>query len=220
MGINVEFLVKTTAKITKQHVLEWAYDLASSFESGRFRIVRPENIYDDIPHHCLDIVDEVLQDGEKIYPKNGEIFIRVYLQGRYYNVGYEYGDLPFYINVAEWLESRLPEAEVWYGNDFSGPCIIHFDSLARIELWKHFCNVNHTPYSDYLEEDRFDIINPTCDLCKKKLHKYSWGNQNNFATFSCSGCGLKVETIDNGQSFYFARKTQTSKKIEWPYTKP
>jgi hypothetical protein len=213
MGIDAEMFVKTTIQFTDDEVLDLAYDLASSFGENRFFIKRPGDVFGDESRHCLEIIEEYYQDGPTLKPANGETFIRVYLWGRYYGEGYERGDLPLYINVAEWLESRIPNAEVFYGGDSSGVCAMPFNNEARMKLWKYFCQVNHAPY--YFDKNDDGTKRPVCDLCKKPLHRYGWGR--GFAAFSCSGCSLDIETPNKGETFYHRSKNgkDEDERKEW-----
>ena len=44
----------------------------------------------------------------------------VNLYRNYYYAGYERGDLPLFVGIAEWLEQKLPGCRVFYGEDCSG----------------------------------------------------------------------------------------------------
>lgn len=65
----------------------------------------------------------------------------------YYGVGYERGDLPLLIRIAEWLEVRLPGCQVLYGHDSDGETY-PFDAAARAKLRRYYENVGHRPYAD------------------------------------------------------------------------
>ena len=63
----------------------------------------------------------------------------------YYNVGYERGDLPEFVAVAEWLEQQIAGCRVLYGEDSSGECF-PFDTQIREELMSYYKQVGHEPY--------------------------------------------------------------------------
>ncbi len=67
------------------------------------------------------------------------------MRANYYFVGYERGDAKLIIQVAEWLEEKLPDCKVYYGEDSSGigrP----FGQLARAKLMDYYNKVGHEPY--------------------------------------------------------------------------
>lgn len=197
MGIDAEMFVRTKEQVTKEQVLNWAYEIGSAFGSKRFFGIRPDQGWGD-PRHHLVIIDEYHQDGPSIFPDEGETFIRVYLWTQYYGPEYERGDLPLIINVARWLEEKIPSAEVWYGGDSSGVLAKPFGVAEREGLWKHFIAVGHAPYSDYF--DRTDGVKaPICDMCDKALRCNGWGQ--NWRLFYCSGCGRELETRDGGTTY-------------------
>ncbi len=69
------------------------------------------------------------------------------MRANYYFVGYERGDARLIVQVAEWLEERLPACKVYYGEDSSGigrP----FGQLARAKLMNYYSKVGYEPYSN------------------------------------------------------------------------
>ena len=68
------------------------------------------------------------------------------LWGAVYEWGYERGDLPLFVRVAEWFEKRLPACEVWYGNDCTEESIHFFGRRERECLTKYYEEVGHEPY--------------------------------------------------------------------------
>ena len=56
----------------------------------------------------------------------------VTLQARVYRWGFdERGDILTYCAVAEWLETHIPDAEVWYGGDSSSVLAAPFGETER-----------------------------------------------------------------------------------------
>lgn len=197
MGIDAEMFVRTRARITVDQVRDWAYRLGSTFGAESFWIFKREG---EPVRHCLQIVDEYTQDGPTLKPEKGETFIRVYPATRYYGEGYERGNLPLLIAVAEWLERNIPHAKVWYGGDSSGVEATAFDAKARRHLMRHFCDQGHEPYERAFDSDHGDgIAAPLCKCCWKKMKRYGWGPK--YAAFICNGCGENTLTRDGGQTF-------------------
>jgi hypothetical protein len=130
MGIDACMLIKTRADITPEQLYEWTVDLKDAFDSPF--------------GYSLGIIDEYRQDGPTILPARGETLIEVGMMGRYYGKGYERGDLLAIVGLADWLDRRIPQSEVWYGGD--SVCMELFDAGARQELWEYFCTVGHKPY--------------------------------------------------------------------------
>lgn len=195
MGVDAEMFARTKKKITKGKALSLAYELGSAFGHQRFWIFKDR----ESPRHCLKIVNEFDQDGDTIYPEKGETFIRVYPATRFYGRGYERGDLPFLIMLAEWLELKIPDCEVWYGGDSSGICATRFDREARTELFRYFCEVNHQPYVRGFGDVIGSPNSPSCDLCKVPMIQNGFGG--GYSGFYCSGCGEELESRDGGITF-------------------
>lgn len=183
MGIDAEMFVRTKEPVTQEQVKSWAYHLGSSFGSNRFWIWHEDK------RHCLQIVDEYKQDGDSIYPEPGETFIRVYPATRYYDKGYERGDLPFLIMLAEWLEKIIPGAEVWYGGDSSGYLASKFDEDARGRMFLYFCEVAHHPYHNGYSRIFAKFSVPVCPLCEVPMTSLGGGGDRTF--YECTGCGQK-----------------------------
>ena len=63
--------------------------------------------------------------------------LSVNLYRDYYYVGYERGDLPLFVGIAEWLEQKLPGCRVLYGADTTGDVIL-FDAPVRGVLMAYY----------------------------------------------------------------------------------
>lgn len=202
MGIDAEMFVRTKAKVTPDQARGWAVSAAQAFGHDRFWIFKREKT-DLEKRHCMEIVREYTQDGPTIKPKKGETFIQVYPATRYYGPGYERGDLPFLIMLAEWLEETIPGAEVWYGGDSSGVEAVKFDWDARRTLFKHFCENAHRPYRgafNGLRSSGKDAPKlPFCGFCGVPMNQYGFGKE--YASYGCDGCGGGTETHDGGKTW-------------------
>lgn len=191
MGIDAEMFVRTKEPITKETVLDLAWQLGSSFYCYNFWIEKDG----DHIHHILEIVDFYDQDGPDIHPEPGETFIKVYLTGRYYGEGYERGNLPLYIAIAEWLEHKIPGGEVWYGGDSSGVIARPFDKKYRESLFRHFIENGHRPYtgsfSSLTSNSKYACF---CHFCQKPMLQLGFGP--NYSKFHCYGCDANKEVRD------------------------
>jgi len=181
MGIDAEMFFKTRQAMDAPQVRALSVDLCEAFGPGRFWLFEESN------RHALEPVEVYEQDGPDIEPADGEQFIRVRLATRYYGPDYERGDLPFIIEVAKWIEARIPDAVVYYGGDSSGVCAEPFDTQAREELFTHFAKVGHRPYGGYFDHT---TNRPTCDFCATEMLCTGGGGDREF--YFCQGCGKKV----------------------------
>lgn len=77
---------------------------------------------------------------------DGSIWLDVGLTGSYYGEGYERGDPELFVRLAEWLERRVPNCEVWYGHDIADESIEPLGAAERSALIAYFRRVGHEPY--------------------------------------------------------------------------
>ena len=182
MGIDAEMFVKTKKVHSEDEVLRLAYRICEAFGHKRFLISKDSTFG---PHHALSIIDEYEQDGDTLYPENDEQFIRVHLCTRYYGIGYERGDLPLLISIAEWLEINIP-GEVWYGGDSSGVIAEPFNRNVRDELFRHFAACGHSPYRAGWNSIG-DGGSQYCEFCHHDMDQNGFGK--NYMAFICFGCG-------------------------------
>ena len=199
MGVDAEMFVKVRPPLSDRQVQRLAYELGAAFGPERFWVVREHG------WHSLEAISKYEQDGPTIRPKAGEQFIRVRLGTRYYGEGYERGDLPTILMVAEWLEHRIPQekghpsAEVWYGGDSSGICAKRFDAEARLRLFRYFVKNGHEPYRSYGGDD--GTLSRHCSFCNEPMRRTMWGGGDERGGFSCDGCGLYEVTKDHGRTW-------------------
>lgn len=190
MGVDAEMFVRVKGgNYTREAVKRIAYDLGSAFGPDKFWIFKDCSWADDgSVRHAATLIEKYEQDGPDIEPEDGEQFIQIHPATRYYGEGYERGNLPFLIMLAEWLERRIPGGVVWYGGDSSGVEAEPFDKAAREKLWAHFCAVAHAPYDDVFDNDSHSITmpRPICPICDVKMKRYGWGAK--YGAFNCSGC--------------------------------
>ena len=79
------------------------------------------------------------------------------IRGSYYGVGYERGDLPLFVGIAEWLEQKLPGCRVLYGEDCSGEGF-PFDELLRVALMEYRRNVGYVYFRKDLSREQENEI--------------------------------------------------------------
>lgn len=201
MGIDAKMFVKIRDRqLTDQDIQGWLPRLCGAFGTDSFWI-------DPNRRHALQLVDQVGQDSNEepeILPRPNEQFVQVSLMGRYYGVGYERGDYPFYRNLGEWLEINL-QGEVWYGGDSSGVLFRRFDAEYRDVLWRHFCRVGHDPYLAPIDRMMFEG-NQAIPPCPNRLCSSDgiWvnGGGRTFIGAMCQCCGRWLRTHDNGDNWY------------------
>ena len=81
----------------------------------------------------------------------------VNIRGSYYGVGYERGDLPLFVGIAEWLEQKLPGCRVLYGEDCSGEGY-PFDEPLRAALMEYRRNVGYVYFRKDLSREQEEEI--------------------------------------------------------------
>lgn len=177
MGVDAEMFVRTRETVTDDQLRRWAFELKEGFGDVIWRKSTGSYV-----SHGLERVVEYEQDGPTIKPLAGETFIRVNLFCRYYGPGYERGPATDLIAVGQWLEGKIPGAEVWYGGDSSGRVASVFDKSAREALWQHFLEFGHRPYHQFFGHGK-ELI---CDFCKEPAIEHMWGRGK--VGFSCHGC--------------------------------
>ena len=193
MGVDARMLVKLTAPISDDALVDACYRLAEA--CGKYDMFWLSNDKDlargDIRRALNRVTDE---DGGCYRYGIAELdglWLHVSLWGRYYGPGYERGDLWSYIAIAEWLERNLPGSFVFYGGD-SGETLEPFNRQARERLIAHWAAKGGRPY--YAGEDRGHRawygaehpLRPTCPLCERPATQYGSGGE--FASWTCDGC--------------------------------
>lgn len=216
MGIDAEMFVRVRRAVPDAEVKRLRYRMAEAFGASRFWIFneagkaapveRDEDASFD-NRHCMERVKVYTQDGPDILPEPGETFLRVYPATRYYGDGYERGDLPLLISLAEWLEANTG-GEVWYGGDSGGCCAKVFDHDARAQLFAHFCRHGHQPYRSGWDAltaaDDTKVTGLLCTFCDFAMTRNGWGP--NYQGWDCYGCGMRMESRDNGATFTKAKE--------------
>lgn len=145
------------------------------------------------------------QDGDDVLAAPGEYLLQVSLRTRYYDVGYERGDLLTICAVAEWIEANMQPCDVWYGGDSSGVCIEPFGEPKRRELRRHLFSQQGRDYFNYSGWGGATPPMPKpCGLCvpgEERRQQYGSGMNGKYAAVSCAGCGKNFETHDGGTTW-------------------
>jgi hypothetical protein len=158
--------------------------MCASFGASHFWIDRKSG------RRARSVIEKYEQDGPDILPGKGETFVSVSLWSRYWGPGYERGDLPLILTLAEWLERKFPNGAVWYGGDSSGVCAAPLDSVARAALLDHFASPDGFRYRLGFSLQRGPgAKGQSCEFCGNvPMAEMRWGP--GLVGFICIGCDL------------------------------
>ena len=163
MGVDARMLIKIKGEdnwLSHEDTVYLSYCAGASFGHNQFVIYNdPEHPdwqcraieiiepHDDESYRG-DLVGKVVyfQDAPYIIADPDEQFIRIRPSTSYYGIGYERGDLPFLVVLAQWLERKIPHGELWYGGDSGGFGAYQFTKEYKKELMDHFVEHGHAPY--------------------------------------------------------------------------
>src|SRR3954469_25764452 len=118
MGLDAQMLFRSPRRLRDHELAKLNHDLVRTLYRPlgiRGYVEQLEAV--PIKHTAPD--DTGIGPGENRIPperRAGEWYW-VHLASRYYGIGYEAGEIWGFIGVAEWIEFRIPGAEVWYGAD-------------------------------------------------------------------------------------------------------
>jgi ribosomal protein S27E len=214
MGVDAEMFARTMTPITEDQLKELRWRIGDTFDCAFWIFDDPRNIYpgDTKPYyrHSLELVNMISQDGPDILPKEGETFLKVNLQTRYYGPGYERGNFMLIYSVARWLEKNVPGAEVWYGGDSSGVTHKLFDATAREEMFEYFISNGHEPYNSYFKDSFEKSGTPRCPNkgCIGKTIAYGGGPK--YSSSYCHSCGRTIWTHDGGETWFSGRPSDSA----------
>lgn len=176
MGVDAEMRIQTPDLLSDREILKLSFDIAEAFGRDSFWIDREKK--------RSAISRWVSEDEYDVAPSEGP-FIMPNLWSRYYGIdGYERGDLPFLLAVAEWFEHRIPGCKVFYGGD-TGDGYEPWDKARRAEFFAHFAEVGHKPYSGYFQR-RDPVV--LCDWCEEPMRIHTWGPYGR-RKYLCVHCG-------------------------------
>lgn len=207
MGIDARIFVKAKRQFTDDEVRRLSYEVGLAFGADKF--MRSEGNKNKetgevywLPHHNISRNDKIEQDGPDEIPREGEQILEVHVFTRYYGVGYERGDLPFLISIAEWLDRKVPGGTVLYGGDSSGVCAEPFGPEQREALWDHFASDKGRAYFTHTNPFMQGLPPlPACDLCKVPMPQFGYGPGKLCGSFYCGGCDTRKRTADGGKTY-------------------
>lgn len=133
MPTNAVLVVRLRETPDSGDLNRWRRDLLTDFD--------PDDFYHDGP---LQIVRGPSKGPVPI--DDGSCWLDVGICLNYYAVGYERGDPVHLARLAEWLEQRIPDCEVWYGHDIADESIKPFGPAERNTLLLYFRQVGNEPY--------------------------------------------------------------------------
>lgn len=152
------------------------------------------------------------QDGDPIVSAEGEWLLRVSLWSRWYDKGYERGDLLTICAVAEWCEVNVPNCEVWYGGDSSGVLAKPFPDTVRRDLRRYLYSADGRDYFNrgWTSFNETRVLPPKCALCTPEERRTCAGGGSGGATvfIDCGGCGKRFRTDDAGKTWCVPPKDQ------------
>jgi hypothetical protein len=141
MPTNATLLVRLREGPDSGDLNRWRRDLLTEFD--------PDEFYDDGP---LQIV-RGSYDGP-VAINDGSWWLNVGIRLNYYGEGYERGDPVHLARLAEWLEQRIPDCEVWYGHDIADESIKPFGPAERDALLTYYRQVGNEPYDSKFRHHR------------------------------------------------------------------
>jgi hypothetical protein len=140
------------------------------------------------------------QDGDPIFAKPGEWFLKVNCWSRFYGIGYERGDLLTLCAIAEWCEINIPNCVVWYGGDSSGELAQPWPDSERLKLRYHLYSPKGREYFKYSSRYGQQPKHPSpCGLCIDggSFEQYGSGG-GGYIGVHCASCGKSFESRDHG----------------------
>lgn len=209
MGIDARIYVSTKRQFTDAEIRRLSYDAGLTFGADKFlRSEGSKGINPETgkpywgPHHNIGREEKIEQDGPDWIPPPGTTLLEVHVWTRYYGPGYERGDLPFLVMLAEWLDRKIPGCTVLYGGDSSGVCAEPFGPEQRAAMLDHFASDKGRAYFTHANPFISDLPPlPTCDLCAVPMPQFGYGPGKLCGTFYCGGCGLRKRTSDGSKTF-------------------
>lgn len=204
MGVDPVMWAVLNRRASDAEIRHWSYRLGEAFGPECFWVWRtgePGGV-----RHILSRQIPRQEDGE-VYGALPESIadtdvLKVSLATRYYGEGYERGDLPTIIAVADFIEAALPvRGPVWYGGD----CDDHpkpWPPSARRTAFLHFARVGHQPYVGAFDRDVYSAAH--CLFCDAPMIS-TWRNGRAVLGYRCAGCALEIgspsRSMDDGKVF-------------------
>lgn len=129
--INAMMLVRLKEALADERLCRIAYATADAFGHRRFA-----------PGGCIKRVGVYSHQGPAIKQEDGETLLSVGLNMQYYDHGYEEGDLPVILAIADFILTHLPASEIWYGGDAAGYAVRPLTASRRESLIRSFTRLD------------------------------------------------------------------------------
>lgn len=185
MGVDAYMSFRVARIVTDDEVRNWSYQLCHIMRPKLFMIDR------DKDRHALS----------KSYTQGmNETTVSVNIWGRLYDFGYERGDWKNYYFIYLWIKQNVPEAKIYYYGD-SQSDEQELDDDRATSLLFHYLDVGNAPYYEVFNDTDSDLPTPYCDLCKKVMNRFGWGNAGLHGTWRCIGCDYVMETKNGGVTY-------------------
>lgn len=178
MGVDVRMYVTHDNTLTDAQVRRLSADIFDAMYGDFFYIDKERD------QHALSVMS---QEEAPLPLRRYRQIIEVSTLDRYYGPGYERGNPPAIIAVAEWLDRRIPGCTIWYDGDCCDDDAIQpFDRKARLAMLDHWAEHGHAPYHGGF--GRFDAhdTKPICSFCQVEMADHGGGGDRTF--FVCHGC--------------------------------
>lgn len=200
MGVDAKMCFMTTDELSDEEIMQKQWRLAEAFYRGGPLWLTAPGVKDWDPHgrKAFVEVDEYWQDGPSLYAGLGERLFEVSLGTRFYGKGYERGDLPGIIAVAEWIYRNFNSVRVFYGGDSSGCEAKELTPDYIDDLYDHWALNGHMPYIGGFTMSDVKGVH-MCDFCQAPTHEFGWGGGK--VLVACPGCGRSWSTMDQGQTY-------------------
>lgn len=177
MGVDATLVFRCKNEFSSLELDSLCYDLSDAFGDEIINCEIPE---DDIIIKPISQTDSATINLPKYISKTG-FWYDVALSGSYYGQGYERGPINVYTSIAEWIETRIEQSEIWYGDDgTSGNPLCLFNSTERKRIFSYFCKVGHKPYFESFQIHA-EILKENLPICCN--HRMTWiGYASHYAT--------------------------------------
>lgn len=195
MGVDAEMGFFIDGELKSKQLARYSFELAEAFGAWNF-LIQPES-----GEHAISIPNLAWQNRVDVdsAPNPQLVEARIYYQvnlfGRYYNVGYERGNLPLYCSIADWIESRFHGPPIFYGGDHRQ--LFFFGYRQRCDLLQYFYQYGHRPY--VLGDESSNSSEPFCSFCQAQTRIFRLAQKKEHRRYECMGC--RRVWIPNGDSF-------------------
>ena len=141
-----------------------------------------------------------IEEGQPCLIKHNDC-IEIRICSRFYDIGYERGNIVIMCAIAEWCEVNIEGCSIYYGGDSGGVKLRLFDYRERERLRNHLYSVEG---QDYFNRSLNSFRPPACKLCVNNQYngnQYESGRDGLWGLFKCEACGIEIETHDGGKTY-------------------